>query len=79
MFGGICELVLESRDPGVLERFYRRLGLAVLTREHDRVWLAAGERARLGIWAPGTKEHADRGLPACARCAVDRTRDGSSG
>jgi catechol-2,3-dioxygenase len=44
-----------------LEGFYRRLGLSVLAREPDRVWLAAGERARLGLWSPGAKEHADRG------------------
>ena len=30
---GICELVLEADDLGVLERFYRRLGLEVLARE----------------------------------------------
>ena len=61
MFDGICELVLEARDLGVLERFYQRLGLTVLAREDDRIWLAAGERSRLGIWSPGAKEHADRG------------------
>lgn len=59
--GGICELVLEARDLGTLERFYRRLGLEVLTREDDRIWMAAGERSRLGIWSPGPKEHDDRG------------------
>ena len=58
---GICELVLEARDLGTLERFYRRLGLEVLTREDDRIWLAAGEHARLGLWAPGEKEFGDRG------------------
>jgi catechol-2,3-dioxygenase len=61
MFEGFCEVVLETRDPDRLERFYRRLGLALLAREEDRVWLAAGERSRLGIWSPGLKEHADRG------------------
>ena len=58
---GICELVLAAEDLGLLERFYRRLGMEVLAREDDRVWLAAGERARLGIWSPGTKEHGDQG------------------
>lgn len=61
MIEGICELVLEARDPEALERFYRRLGLPVLLREDDRVWLAAGPRTRLGIWSPGEKEHGDRG------------------
>jgi len=46
---GICELVLEARDLGTLERFYRRLGLEVLTREDDRIWMAAGEDCRLGM------------------------------
>jgi catechol-2,3-dioxygenase len=58
---GICELVLEARDLGTLERFYRRLGLELLTREDDRIWMAAGENCRLGIWSPGPKEHDDRG------------------
>lgn len=58
---GICELVLEAHDPERVERFYRGLGLSVLARETDRVWLAAGPRSRLGIWSPGTKEHGDRG------------------
>jgi catechol-2,3-dioxygenase len=61
MYDGICELVLESSNLGGLERFYRRLGLDVLARDADRVWLAAGDRARLGIWSPGVREHADRG------------------
>jgi catechol-2,3-dioxygenase len=58
---GICELVLEAEDVGRLERFYRALGLTELSREGDRVWLAAGPGTRLGIWSPGRKEHADRG------------------
>jgi catechol-2,3-dioxygenase len=61
IIAGICELVLEAQDVDRLERFYRRLGLSPLAREDDRVWLAAGERVRLGIWSPGEKEHADRG------------------
>jgi catechol-2,3-dioxygenase len=59
---GICELTLETRDMPLLERFYGRVfGLEVLTREDDRVWLASGDRARLGLWAPGAKEFGDRG------------------
>ena len=58
---GICELVLEAEDIGRLERFYRALGLTELSREGDRVWLAAGPDTRIGIWSPGIKEHADRG------------------
>ena len=41
--------------------FYERIGLRVLSRNPGRVWLAAGERSRLGIWSPGEKEHGDRG------------------
>ena len=39
---GICELVLEARDLERLERFYLGLGLTPLSRDSDRVWLAAG-------------------------------------
>ena len=59
---GFAELTIEVRDLEVLERFYREVfGLQVLTREDDRVWLAAGERARLGLWLPGEKEFGDEG------------------
>jgi catechol-2,3-dioxygenase len=59
---GICELVLETRQVDRLQRFYREtLGLRLLAEEDDRVWLAAGDRCRLGIWSPGEKEYADRG------------------
>jgi catechol-2,3-dioxygenase len=59
---GFAELTLETRDIARLERFYAELfGLEVLAREGDRVWLAAGEHARLGLWAPGEKEFGDRG------------------
>lgn len=58
---GICELVLESEDVESLARFYESLGLARLAAEGDRIWLRAGEHARLGIWSPGEKEHDDRG------------------
>lgn len=59
---GFAELTLEARDIARMERFYTEaLGLPVLAREPDRVWLAAGPKARLGLWTPGEKEHADRG------------------
>jgi len=58
---GICELVLETDDVEGLQSFYRELGLDLLLEEEGRVWLAAGERCRLGIWPPGEKEFSDRG------------------
>jgi catechol-2,3-dioxygenase len=62
MLRGICELTLEARDVETLERFYTEaFGLEVLAREDDRVWLAVGPQARLGIWTPGGKEFDDRG------------------
>ena len=59
---GFAELTLETPDLARLERFYvDGLGLEVLAREDDRIWLAAGEHARLGLWAPGEKEFGDEG------------------
>jgi catechol-2,3-dioxygenase len=59
---GFSELTLQVRDLAALERFYcGSFGLEVLAREDDRVWLAAGERARLGLWLPGEKEFGDEG------------------
>jgi catechol-2,3-dioxygenase len=59
---GFAELTLETRDIAALERFYvDGFGLRVLAREDDRVWLAAGANARLGLWSPGKKEFGDRG------------------
>ena len=59
---GFSELTLQVRDLERLERFYRgSFGLEVLAREDDRVWLATGERARLGLWLPGEKEFGDEG------------------
>ena len=47
---------------GALERFYTEaLGLEVLIRDDDRIWLAAGPDARLGLWTPGEKEFGDEG------------------
>jgi catechol-2,3-dioxygenase len=55
-------LTLETPDLATAEWFYRRLlGLEVLSRKSDRVWLAVGERTRLGLWSPGKKEFGDRG------------------
>ena len=59
---GICELTLEAEDLDRLERFYSEvLGLEVIRRQPDRVWLACGSHTRLGLWAPGVKEYGDRG------------------
>ncbi len=59
---GIAELTLEARDLERLETFYREgFGLAVLSRDDDRIWLAAGPGARLGLWTPGPKEFDDEG------------------
>ena len=59
---GLCELTLESRDHRALARFYQQaLGLPVLAAEDDRVWLACGPDARLGLWSSGEKEFGDRG------------------
>jgi catechol-2,3-dioxygenase len=59
---GICELTLEARDMAALEAFYTDvIGLEVISRDDDRIWLAAGPRARLGIWSPGRKEFGDEG------------------
>ena len=58
---GICELVLETEDVEKLTSFYRELGLELVMVEGDRVWLAVGERCRLGIWPPGEQEYSDRG------------------
>lgn len=59
---GIVELTLEVRDLQALETFYSDVfGLKVLKRDEDRVWLAAGDHARLGLWLPGEKEFGDEG------------------
>jgi catechol-2,3-dioxygenase len=58
---GICEITLETSDLDRLERFYREaLGCELLSRQAERVWLACGTSARLGIWSPGEKEFGDR-------------------
>jgi catechol-2,3-dioxygenase len=59
---GFAELTIEVRDLDLLERFYSGcFGLRVLAREDDRIWLAAGDHARLGLWLPGEKEFGDEG------------------
>ena len=59
---GLAEITLEARDPDALARFYvDAFGLSELSRGRDRVWLAAGDGARLGLWLPGTKEFGDEG------------------
>jgi catechol-2,3-dioxygenase len=59
---GFAELTLETPDPGALAVFYRHaFGCEVLSEEEDRIWLAVGEHARLGLWTPGEKEFGDRG------------------
>ena len=50
--------------PHALARFYvDGLGLEVLAREDDRIWLAAGEHARLGLWTAGREGVRRRGRP----------------
>jgi catechol-2,3-dioxygenase len=62
MITGLCEVTLKARDVRRLERFYAEvLGLDVIARDDDRIWLAVGERGRLGIWTPGKKEFGDEG------------------
>jgi catechol-2,3-dioxygenase len=59
---GICELTLEAIDLEALAAFYaQHLGLEVLQRQEDRIWLSAGSNARLGLWRPGEKEFGDEG------------------
>ena len=62
LIAGVCELTLETTDMTAMEHFYCGvLGCDVISREDDRVWLAAGENARLGLWLPGEKEFGDEG------------------
>jgi len=50
---GVNELVLEVLDLDAAERFYGGvLGLPVMLRSEGRVWVAAGARTRIGLWAP---------------------------
>jgi catechol-2,3-dioxygenase len=59
---GFSELTLQARDPERLARFYAGgFGLGELSRADDRIWLAVGDGARLGLWRPGAKEFGDEG------------------
>lgn len=59
---GFSEMTLQARDPAALAEFYVQVfGLGELTREDDRIWLAVGQHARLGLWTPGRKEFGDEG------------------
>ncbi len=59
---GFAELTLRARDLGAMEAFYAdAVGLRVLSRDGDRVWLDVGGHARLGLWTPGEKEFGDEG------------------
>jgi catechol-2,3-dioxygenase len=50
---GVNELVLESLDLASSEQFYAGvLGFPVISRSENRVWLMAGDRTRIGLWAP---------------------------
>jgi catechol-2,3-dioxygenase len=62
VIAAIAELTLRARDLEGMEAFYTTaFNLNVLSRETDRIWLQVGDRARLGIWTPGTKEFGDQG------------------
>ena len=60
---GFCELTLQALDPAALADFYGALfgWKALDTDEPDRIWLACGERSRLGLWTRGRKEFGDEG------------------
>jgi catechol-2,3-dioxygenase len=59
---GLCELTLQARDLDSLAGFYAdALGLDLISRDDDRIWLAIGDRGRLGLWTPGQKEFGDEG------------------
>lgn len=62
LLSGFCEITLETSAPERLKRFYCEcFGCGVICHDADRIWLACGERARLGIWTAGAKEFGDRG------------------
>jgi catechol-2,3-dioxygenase len=59
---GLAELTLQAEDMAAMEQFYTGVvGLEVLDRQDDRIWLAVGEDTRLGLWSPGRKEFGDEG------------------
>lgn len=62
MINGLIEMALEVDDLKAASDFYANvLGLEVVSRDADRVWLKVGDRVRLGLWTPGEKEFGDRG------------------
>ena len=59
---GVNELVLEVLDLAAAERFYADvLGLPVMARSDERVWVAAGSQTRIGLWSPQVGIAAGRG------------------
>lgn len=59
---GFAELTLMAEDREALASFYEAVFvMRRLIEDDDRIWLAVGDGARLGIWSPGAKEHNDRG------------------
>ena len=62
LISGLAELTLETADLAGMADFYVGvLGLEIIDRQADRIWLALGESTRLGLWSPGEKEFGDRG------------------
>jgi len=46
---GLCVITLQARDVQSPAAFYAEtLELEVLSRDDDRIWLAVGDRGRLG-------------------------------
>src|ERR687893_557605 len=71
MVEAFAEVTLETRDPACLARFYRdAFGFELLSRGDDRVWLAIGSHARLGLWRSGTSSSEGR-APARALLRCD--------
>jgi catechol-2,3-dioxygenase len=59
---GVNELVLEVLDLAAAELFYAGvLGLPVMARSDERVWVAAGSQTRIGLWRPQVGIAAGRG------------------
>jgi catechol 2,3-dioxygenase-like lactoylglutathione lyase family enzyme len=60
---GVCELALLVEDLDRAEAFYAGLlGLPVVERWKDAVWVMAGTRTRIGLWLTTvTPLHEDRG------------------
>lgn len=59
---GFAEVTLQTEDPAGLARFYCEVfECETISEESDRIWLAVGTHARLGLWTPGRKEFGDSG------------------